>query len=162
MKKLKLLLAIVISFVSLTTFSQTKEETIDWLNTKFIECKLQIPGLEHINKIAIKLNNAKEPMLLFYVPYIKSYNMVNPKDIARLYTERAPNGNLNINVISKERRILQGTINTNTLEPVDYVFVDNFSLLLEGPDEEIYRLKKGIEHLITLLGGKIQEDNLFK
>lgn len=162
MKIFKSLTLLCIILISLSTFSQTKDETVDWINQKFIQCKLKIPGLDNTYKIAIKLNNANEQMILLYIPSIKQYYMLNPKDIARVYTERAPNGNLNINLVSKGRKILQGTINTNTLEPVDYEIVDNFNILLESQDDEINRLKKGIEHLITLLDGKLQEDNLFK
>tara|TARA_R110002050_G_scaffold167468_1_gene298253 strand:- start:19726 stop:20214 length:489 start_codon:yes stop_codon:yes gene_type:complete len=162
MKKIFVGIFYVSLLIPLSTLSQSKQETIDWLNQKFIEHQFDPGFMPMTYKVSIKLNHANNPMIMIYIPNIKSYYMVNPKDIARVYTERPPSGNLNINITSHERLILTGTINLNNLEPVDYTIIDKFNILLDGPDEEIIRMKKGIEHLVTTLGGNLASDDLFK
>lgn len=164
MKNLKLLLAVIVSLISLTTFSQTKEKTIDWLNLKLAECEIGKgrDPLSSLYRVVIKMNYSNKPVILVYMPSLELYYMVLPTDVQKVYTERAPAGNLNISFVCLERNVMSGNINTTTLEIVDSKFDNSFRLVLGCPDEEINRLKKGFEHLIILLGGKLQVDNLFK
>lgn len=164
MKIIKLLLTLFVSLVVFTAFSQTKEETINWINTKLAECEIGKgrDPLSSLYKVVIQMNQADKPVLLVYQPSVELYYMVLPSDIQRVYTDRAPAGNLNISFICLPHNVMRGSINPRTLEIIDSRFIDSFIIVLSCPDEEINRLKKGFEHLITLLGGKMQEDNLFK
>lgn len=162
MRNIKILHAIFILLIPLSVFSQTKEETINWINVKFIEYQIKIPGLTQVYKAAVKLNYSKDPLLLIYIPNLELYYMASPLDIAKVSTERAPAGNLNITILGSERKIMTGTINPRNLDIVDYKFIDNFNIMMEGPDEEIMRMKKALEHLIQIIGGKLQDDDLFK
>ena len=41
-------------------------------------------------------------------------------------------------------------------------FKNEIRILLNVKDEEVYRIKKALEHLLKLNGAKLVDDNLFK
>lgn len=147
MKK-SILFIILISQIS---FSQTKEETLDWLNLKLKEHTELIMGQY---KFEIEKTENKE---IIYVTKMTdvgfgprpTYFYFLPKDISsvNLTTAYRTDGKLGITLISKTKKILKGDN-----------LVDELPIYCKStPDEIIKRIQKGIIHLLNLMGNPIQE-----
>lgn len=150
MKKF-LLLIVLISQIS---FSQTKEETIDWLNIKFNEYTDSYMG-EY--KIEIK-NDPSWGETLFISVRIKNeymsehYNYYSflPKNIISVSTTTKfrTDGKLGLLITAKGNNIYY-----NNKEFVNKIEV----YCIPAPNETIIRIQKGILHLLNLMGNPIKE-----
>jgi len=69
---------------------------------------------------------------------------------------RAPNGNLCLKLISR-----LGLIGEKA-PGKEGTFVSNFQIALATSDDEVYRIRNAINHLLKLKGAKIHSDDLFK
>tara|TARA_R110001583_G_C5607231_1_gene404998 strand:+ start:637 stop:1101 length:465 start_codon:yes stop_codon:yes gene_type:complete len=148
---------ILLMIFPILVFSQTKEETLEWLNSKLLEHTEQIMGQY---KFEIEKANGQEiiyvtKMTNFGSGPTPSYFYFLPADISavNLTTAYRTDGKLSIRLDSKSNKILKGDNLTDQL-PI---------YCKASPDDEIKRIQKGIIHLLNLMGNPIQEPKeLFK
>lgn len=132
-------------------YSQTKEETLEWLNSKLLEHTEQIAGQY---KFEIEKANDQEiiyvtKMTNFGSGPIPTYFYFLPKDISAVNVTTAyrTDGKLAIRIDSKSNKILKKDN-----------LVDHLPIYCKAsPDEEIKRIQKGIIHLLNLMGNPIKE-----
>ncbi len=157
MKKLFIISTLFLSFLS---NSQTKQETIDWLNMQFKEHTDSFMG-EY--KIEIKTDPSWGETLLISVrienqymsKWYKYYSFL-PKNIESINTTTAfrTDGKLGLLIKAKGSNIYY-----NSKE-----FVDEIEIYCkETPDEKIIRMQKGLIHLFNLMGNPLKTPKeLFK
>src|SRR5690606_10868607 len=140
-------------------FSQTKEETIDWLNEMMDEYTKPYP----LGKFSISIYNDPnygEMIIIKKYIYIltgttKYYSFLPQtiKDVKVTSKYRTTSDFKDIEFVSKGTTIYD----LQTKELKKYV-----EILWDGPLEELYRVQKGIIHLLELMGNKIEDRDLFK
>ena len=151
---------ILILFTSLIAHCQTREETIDWLNTKFKEhtsafmgeFKIQIvndPNYGEILQLSAKVENA------YMSKWYRNYSFL-PKNIESVNTTTAfrTDGKLCLLIRAKGSDIYY-----NNKEFVEEIDID----CTPSADEEIIRMQKGLIHLLNLMGNPLKlPKELFK
>lgn len=156
MKKSILLLILLISY---STFSQTKQETIDWLNVKLKENSDSFMG-----EFKIEINNNSdwgETLLItqkiqnsiMNKSYYYSFLAKNIESVVTTSKYRT-DGKLGILISAKGENIY---LNNNE-------FVDEIKIYcLPTSDDTIIRMQKGIIHLLNLMGNPLKAPKeLFK
>lgn len=153
MKILTILLIIFPSFI----YSQSKEETLEWLNIKLMEHTEQIMG-----QYEFAVENVEGQDIIYVTKMTDvgfgprpSYFYFQPKDISSIHLTTAyrTDGKLGIMLVSKNKKILEG----------DNLVGEMPIYCKSSHDEEIKRIQKAIIHLLNLLGNPIQEPKeLFK
>jgi hypothetical protein len=153
MKKLFIISTLFLSFLS---YSQTKQETIDWLNMQFREHTDSFMGeykIEIINGetllISARVENA-------YMSKWYQYYSFKPKDIESVNTTSAFRTDGKLGLLIKANG---SNIYYNNKEFVDEIKID----CIASPDESIIRMKKGLIHLLNLMGNPLKAPKeLFK
>lgn len=157
MKKI-ILIFLLIGNIS---FSQTKQETIDFLNQKLSEYtdswfgvySISTHKVEEIEFLVIRAKG------LFNNPDKVQLYFVDPKDINSIFTtsEFRTDGKLGIKILCNEHLYSSdGSYEPKKNEPIRIYCTP-------APDETIIRIKKGIIHLVSLMGKTINEPKeLFK
>jgi len=154
MKKITLLLLLTINL----SYSQTREETVDWLNRYLDE--YYSAGWGETYNIEIKkddLGNDYIGIKVFYKPLgTNSFYAFKADAISRVSTTRKlrsdkVNGNLDIEIVSKDKRIW-----TDKEE-----FIESIILSVQTSDEISERIKKGFLHLLNLMGNDSDEEKEF-
>lgn len=149
MKKL-----IILTFLfSCIGYSQTKQETIDWLNLKLRENTSGFMGQYSIKiqnetdwgetlVVTVHVNNA-------YMNERYDYYSFLPKNISSVSTTKKfrTDGKLGLIIAAKSDNIYY-----NGREFVDKIDI----LCTEAPDETIIRIQKGIIHLLNLMGNPLK------
>lgn len=143
---------ILILLISNIGFSQTKKETIDWLNLKLAEYTDSYMGEFSLNiqndkdwgeVINIKVRIENEYMPLSYTNYA-----FLAKNIESVITTKKfrTDGNLGIIIKAKKDNIYRDKKE----------FVNSINIYcIEAPKETIIRMQKGIIHLLNLMGNPI-------
>ena len=152
---------IVLSFQKVS--SQTLDETLDWLNFKLQEhCENTISGTF---KISIKDDDDYGKFLFFSETSINpfsekkqvDYYSVLPKNIkeVQLSTKSRTNNTLDIYIVTKSNNIYR---------PKEKDLISEISIYMKNGDNEMTkRIKKGLLHLLELMGNKIEpREELFK
>lgn len=150
MKKITLLLLLFVNI----GIAQNREETIDWLNRNLSE--YAAPGNE---KYKIKIVNDPNygEMIVIEVVFTplntKGFYSFKPNAITRVSTTRKLrsdkiNGNLDIEIVSKEKRIWTD----------DEKFIDSFYFWIQASNENVEKINKGFLHLLELMGNKIADE----
>lgn len=137
------------------SWSQTKEETINWLNIKLQE----YTGL-YMGQMSIELREIDGNEMLFIIDnhsnplgeYTYIYR-VDPKKISDVVTttEFCTDGTLGIKIISKTNDILFFYKRKQFVNKIDVIIKPGLD------NDTIKRMKKGIIHLLNLLGNPIKE-----
>ena len=132
-------------------YSQTKEETIDWLNLKFKENVDKLNG-----EYSIKIQNHKDWGEVITIDvkngYFKDVNehySFLPKNISSVTTTKSfrTDGKLGLIVFAKGDNIyLNGKEFVNKID----IFCG------EASNETVIRMQKGIIHLLNLMGNPIK------
>lgn len=147
----KLQIILVLFFICNFSFSQTKEETIDWLNLKLSENTTTLMGKY---KIEIKyINGYGDTILITKVTDVgfgpsPTYFSFLPKVISSVNTTTAyrTDGKLGVKLISKSASIYMD----------GEEFVNEIRIYFKAtPDETVKRVQKGIIHLLNLMGNPI-------
>lgn len=157
----KILLVILITFSNIS-FSQTREETIKWLNYKFAEYtdswygvySIDVQKIKDVESVIITkkgLLNDNSYTELIFIP--------NNTTIESVVTtsEFRTDGKLGIKINAKYHIVRE-----NTGESI--IVTDPIKIYcLPAPDETIIRMKKGIILLLNSIGYNLQEPKeLFK
>lgn len=148
MKKTTLIIAFLISFLSQ---SQTKNETIDWLNSKFRETTVPFGGQF---KIEIFKDAQNGEMLIItqktvnkYFPGEDHYKVLI-KNIEAVNTRRGESS-LYLIIKAKDYNIYDDFKKQNVDE------IEIYSITTT-PDELIIRMQKGFIHLLNLMGNPVK------
>lgn len=159
---MKKLIIIVCCLWTIIGHSQTKEETIDWINKTFWENKDDhgIVGLktldegqsEHPHVLAIHMGS-----------WAYSYNF-SSSQVYGVKTYRAPYGNYNVKlffthpIISK---ILERN-NSGEFLPTETNYVNEVNLVLQCDKETSDRLERALVRYFNITGGNLSSEELFK
>ena len=149
MKKIIILMLLFSSAI----YSQTKQETIDWLNLKLREHSDGLMG-----QYSIKIQNEKDwGEVLVITVHVKNeymgerydYYSFLPKNIASVTTTKKfrTDGKLGLVITAKGNNIY--TDNKELVNEIDI-------MCTAAPDETIIRMQKGIIHLLNLMGNPIK------
>ena len=161
--KFKNIIFLILVFQTLSNYSQTKNETIEWLNLKLEEYgdnaimgtyQISIVKNENYGEILMFKKKSWNP-LLEKITY--DYFTFLPKNIISVYvsSKNRTNNTLDIFVVSKEKTIYYA----NNKKTVSEITIS----MKNGNNEMTGRIKKGIIHLLSLFGNNIKESKeLFK
>lgn len=140
-----------IILISQISFSQTKEETLDWLNLKLKEHTELIAG-----QYKFEIEKAEDKEIIYVTKMTDvgfgprpTYFYFLPKDISsvNLTTAYRTDGKLAIQIVSKSKKILKGES-----------LVEELPIYCKASsDEAIKRIQKGIINLLNLMGNPIKE-----
>ncbi len=158
MKKIFLILILT----SAIGYSQTKEETIDWLNNKFEEYTDTFMG-----KFEVQIIDDENYGELLYFKQ-KTRNPLSDRDMFEHYsflpnaissiivsTKIRTNNTLDIFIISKDKRIWK--------DGKKFVSEVTIPISKLGQNEMTERIQKGLLHLLKLMGNDIKpEKDFFK
>lgn len=142
--------------------AQTKQETIDWLNQKFIEYKDDL----NIVQVVLMNQDKEDEYLAFlnlYGSFAYSYQ-VTPLDIKSIKMEKAPYGNYNFILFSSKalEEVLFDRINGNlTKSNQSPRMLNSLKFVTLSDYESANQIRKALIHLINITGGNILKDNLF-
>jgi hypothetical protein len=146
--------SILVLLISLSSYSQTKKETLDWLNKSFAEFYFNAWGNhyeittvtdEHANEvIAISIKFQNDTNRMDY--------LIDPKEISRISTSRKLstdkiNGRLCLEIYSQNF----GIYNKDKS-------LDSFLIGLDTTNENIAKIQRGLKHLVKLIGYEIPEE----
>lgn len=149
-------------FILFSSFiqGQTEEETVNWLNQKFNECK----GYNWVNLMVQE--NEKDgkfiSVLNHYGSFAYAYNFP-AEEVMAVKLSRAEAGNYNI--IIRSNRILEITFeydqnrNSKIKSKKD---INEVVLVFDADLSDGTKIKKGFTHLINLLGGSLLTEDLFQ
>ncbi len=147
MKKIKLILFLVL--ISQFCFSQTKEETVEWLNSKLAnyapfdgKFEIEIVYYPEYGETLLITKHFR-----FGASSADMHYSFKPDAITslNLTAHNNTNGQLSIEIISSTKRIFY--------EKKE--FIGDIVLMFDGPKEEITKINKGILHLLSLMGNTI-------
>lgn len=158
MKYTVLIVTILIGFVS---SAQTKEETVDWLNQKFVEFK-------NVNYVKIEIekdeSNQEKLTLLSHYGSLAFMYKFNSSQVYAVSLYKAEAGNYNLKIIPKsgiDEGLFEFDENRNPILKETKV-VNEINLVFENTLSSGNKMKKALVHLINLTGGDISSDDLFK
>jgi hypothetical protein len=153
-------LILLVIFGTSIAYGQTKEETIDWLNQKFRECK----SINWVN-LAVQNNTTDGEFLTIlnhYGSFANAYNM-KADNIKAVKVYRAEAGNYNIRLIGNTIVEIEYKFNENRdAKEVSKKNLNEINLVLDANSSDAEKLKKGLTHLINLLGGNLIKKDLFE
>ena len=134
-------------------FSQTKQETINWLNQKLSEYSDSWYGVFSVDtkKVGDMEFLVIKSKGLFNNPDKEKFYYIDPKDVNSVFTtsEYRTDGKLGIKILAnKHLYSSDGIHELKNDEPVRIYCTP-------APDETIIRINKGIIHLLNLMGKKI-------
>lgn len=146
------------------SWSQSKEETLDWLNWKLDEYYSKVWREEY----KIKVSQHPIDGEIIYIETFRhdiprgSFYYFRPSSISRISTTRKKGGEnhkrLDIEFFSKTKSIIHKSYYTGEIENLE-----SFIMFIDGDDETVERIKKGFLHLSKLMGSDIPENQeLFK
>ncbi|WP_345275538.1 hypothetical protein [Litoribaculum gwangyangense] len=153
---MKILISIFLILSTALIYSQTREETLDWLNLKLEEFgDNQIMGTY---QISIKKDDNYGDYLLFvrksWNPLLNrntyQYYSFVPEVVSKIYlsTKNRTNSTLDIFIRSDTEDIYV---------PEDDEFVSEFTISMKNGHNEITnRIQKGLLHLLNLMGNNIE------
>ncbi len=143
---------ILILLISNTSFSQTKKETLDWLNLKLSEYTDSFMGEYSINVqndkdwgeiVTIKVRVKNDYMAESFTNYT-----FLAKNIESVITTKKFRTDGSLGIIIKAKG--------NNIYKDGKEFVNNIDIYCtESPNETIIRIQKGIIHLLNLMGNPI-------
>lgn len=155
---LKTIIALVLFSLVANSYSQTKEETLEWLNDMLDQNTHEYP----LGKFSISIRNdadytnmiviAKKTRILVESTDYFSFLPHTIKDVRITSKYRTSSQFLDIEFVSNGNSIYD----VQTKELMKYV-----EILWDGSAEDIKRVQKGILHLLELLGNKIEKKELF-
>lgn len=159
MKKYLIILSLFFSISN--CFCQTEKETIDFLNTKLSlytqSFPMNSPAYRNIKTGFDENSNKIFIFDLFVDNEFFSSEKFQGKQINAVTLVRNGIGNLCIYLTSNDGLILNKFYGDEK-----ETFKNEIRILLNVKDEEVYRIKKALEHLLKLNGAKLVDDNLFK
>ncbi len=159
MKKYLIILSLFFSISN--CFCQSEKETIDFLNTKLSlytqSFPMNSPAYRNIKTGFDENSNKIFIFDLFVDNEFFSSEKFQGKQINAVTLVRNGIGNLCIYLTSNDGLILNKFYGDEK-----ETFKNEIRILLNVKDEEVYRIKKALEHLLKLNGAKLVDDNLFK
>jgi len=161
MKRIKKCIVVVL-LSTISTYAQTKSETIEWLNQKFAEYK----GDLNIVQIVLKNQNSDEEHLVFidhYGSFMYGYQVYS-MNIKSIKMEKAPYGNYNF-ILFSSKALVQTEFERIDGELIDLSkspkMLNSLKLVTTSDSESAIQIRKALIHLINSTGGNILKDNLF-
>lgn len=137
-------------------FTQNKIETVEWLNSHLIIYTEKYP----MGQYSIKIVDDKDWGEMIVITKITNvfgetywYYSFLPETISNVILSPKTNDEFNVKIISKGESIYN--VESKELEKELLIFCN-------GPNEEITRIRKGLLHLLELMGNKIKEKDYFK
>lgn len=145
--------------ISNLTFCQTKKETVEFLNLKLNSCRSSMSDRLGEDIPAIyTLNNPSNVSVKFELTIGNPFEviMIYPLSVIDIIEERAPNGNLNLKIITENKTITSWFV-SDQIRTLN----SEMKLVLNCPDEDIRKIKKALKHLFVLNGAKLVNEKLF-
>lgn len=148
---------------SMTVYAQTEQETLDFLNSALAAygSDMGFVGDKTKMQISTKIDsrsNKKALQFDFYTSSgLLSTSVVHPEHVNSVIEDRAPNGNLNLKMISPDGLVLK-----QYPGDTDQTFKYEVRFVLNTSDEEVRRIKKGLLHLLKLNNAPLLNQELFK
>lgn len=160
---MKKIVILFLCFFTIINFSsaQTEKETIDYLNAKFTAYGPIIMGHRLSYFISTPLDSISNKKVIqidfVYSGEVGGYTKFFSENVTSIENSRAPNGNLNLIIISP-KKLIASFVDGDDVE----IFEREFKLVFSTTDEEVLKIKKALEHLLKLNGASLIDDNLFK
>ena len=155
MKNIFLLLIIT----SQINFSQTKEETIDWLNLKLETYGESLSGTYQVSIKESKdygeylLFTKKDWNFLTEKNVIKYYSIL-PKDVSKIYLSGKSRTNNSLDIYLKS--------NNKIYETKKKIFISEIDIQIKNGNNKIAeRIQKGLLHILEKMGHKIEKQKEF-
>lgn len=149
----KILLSTLGCLLAVSTYSQTKQQTVDWLNDKLEEYadssymgKFTFEILQHEGDDVIGISKASSSIgTIFYV--------IVPSTVVDVITTTScrTDGKRCIKIKALEDTILFGSSNASNLDSEMTIY------LMGAPDSVVFSIQKSIKHLLKTLGNEIPE-----
>ena len=160
---MKSLIILLFTFFSTyNTNAQTESETIDFLNSMLSTYTSPMTSNTAYYKISTAIDQDSKSKIIIFDYYVsngfKATYKFHPIHVNAVTTFRAPNGNLCLKIISP-KSVIKTTYNDETEK---YSYGNFIQMAMSGNDEDIYRIQKGIMHLLKLNNSKLVDNNLFK
>lgn len=155
---MKYFLIITILLCNLT-FSQTKKETIEFLNLKLNLCRSSMTDRSGNEIPAIfRLDNTPNTIITINLTIGDPFEvmMIYAPSVIGITENRAPNGKLNLKIITSDK-----TITSWFVSDQNKILSSEAELTLNCSDDDIRKIEKALNHLFVLNGAKLVNEKLF-